>query len=49
MNPYERWRQAVWVASVAGAALLTLAILLTMFGILITWFLGSQSGSSTGY
>jgi hypothetical protein len=49
MNPYERWRQAVWAASAAGAALLTLAILLTMFGLFVAWFFGSQAGSSTGY
>lgn len=49
MNPYERWRQAVWVAGVAVIMLLTLVILLAMVGLLLAWFGAGQTGTPSGY
>jgi hypothetical protein len=49
MNPYERWRQAVWVAGVTVIMLLTLVILLALLGLLLAWFGAGQTGTSPGY
>jgi len=46
-NPYQRWRQAVYVGGAAVVGLLTATVLLTMLGLLVAWF-GSNSGQS-GY
>jgi hypothetical protein len=49
MDPYERWRQAVWTAGVVVIVVLTAAILLSCFGLLLGAVDAGQTGTPTGY
>ncbi|WP_157437012.1 hypothetical protein [Actinoplanes subtropicus] len=50
MNPYARWRQAVWVAGAVVISVFTLAIVLTMMAVVIGWFVaGGSTSTTTGY
>jgi hypothetical protein len=51
MDPYERWRQVLWVASAVVVSLLTMAIVLTMMAAVFGGLLAGYStpSTTTGY
>jgi len=49
MDPYERWRQAVWATSIVVIMLLAGGILLTVFGLFLAAVNAGQTGTQPGY
>lgn len=49
MDPYERWRQVLWMVSTVAIGVLTLAIVLTTVVVMFLGFAGSGSQPTTGY